>query len=123
MKNFILITLLLISTNHFAQDKAAIKSKAVTDQTNQMMTNIATDSQLRLEMMQMMIDQTMDKADEMKLLVNQILSNPKMKNMIREVSFQNTNKADDSKNMPGMMKKNNNVMKRTEIQKKPIIKK
>lgn len=123
MKSLLLIPLLLISTNHFAQDKADVKAELVTDQANHWMTNIATNSQMRLEMMQMMIEQTVDKPDEMRLLVNQILSHPEMNNMIRKVSFQETNSANNSMKMTDMMKKYNNVMEKTETRKKPEIKK
>lgn len=123
MKSLFLIPLLLISTNYFAQDKAAVKTELVTNQANHWMTNIATNSQMRLEMMQMMIEYTIDKPDEMQLLVNQILSNPEMNNMIRKVSFQETNNANNSMEMTDMMKKYNNVMEKTETQKKPGIKK
>lgn len=123
MKSLLLISMLLISTNFFGQEKVNAKSDLVSDQANQWMMNIATNSQMRLEMMQMMIEQTVDKPDEMRLLASQILSNPEMKKMIREVSFQEAGGDNNSMNMNGMMKKYNNAMKKTETQKKPIIKK
>ncbi len=118
MKNIILITLLLISTNYFAQDKVIVKSEAVNEQTNNWMTNIATNSQLRLDMMQMMIEQTVTNPDEMQLLVNQILNNSEMKTMIRKSSFQENN----AKTKPEIDNKYNDIMKRTETHQKPKIK-
>lgn len=123
MKSLLLIPLLLFSTNHVAQERIDVKSEIVSDQENHWMTNIATNPQMRLEMMQMMIEQTVDKPEEMQLLVNQILSNPAMNNMIRKTSFQETNSTNNSKNMTDMMKKYNNVMEKTETRKKPEIKK
>ncbi|MCF8356478.1 MAG: hypothetical protein K9H48_18695 [Melioribacteraceae bacterium] len=120
MKGLILITLLFISTNYFAQDKNVIKTELATDQANHWMTNIASNPHMRLQMMQMMIEQTADKPDEMQLLINQILNNAEMKKMIRKTSFQNNG---DTKNSMNMMKRYNHIMKETAPKKKPEIKK
>gem|GEM_PF-4779039 len=122
MKSLLLIPLLLLSTNHFAQERIDVKSEIVSDQTNHWMMNIATNPQMRLEMMQMMIDHTMDKPDEMLQLVNQIMNNSEMKKMIREAAFLNANKGNKSINMPEIIKRDKNTMKRTELPEKPIIK-
>jgi hypothetical protein len=122
MKRLIIIPLLLISTNYFAQDKAIVKTEVVSNQANHLMINIANNSQMRLKMMQMMIEQTVGKQDEMRLLVNQILSNSDMKIMIRKVLFQESNNANNSMGKSGMMKKYI-IMKKTGIQEKPEIRK
>ncbi len=122
MKGLLLISLLLFSTNFVAQERIDVKSEIVSDQANQWMMNIATNPHMRLEMMQMMIDHTMDKPDEMLQLVNQILKNPEMDKMIREAAFHNANKGNKFINMPEMIKRDKNTMKRTEAPEKPIIK-
>ncbi|KUG25688.1 hypothetical protein ASZ90_004486 [hydrocarbon metagenome] len=122
MKSLLLIPLLLLSTNHFAQERIDVKSEIVSDQANHWMMNIATNPQMRLEMMQMMIDHTMDKPDEMLQLVNQIMNNSEMDKMIREAAFHNANKGNKFINMPEMIKRDKNTMKRTEAPEKPIIK-
>ncbi|MBZ0180501.1 MAG: hypothetical protein K8F36_14545, partial [Melioribacteraceae bacterium] len=100
MKSLLLISMLLISTNFFAQERVNAKSELVSDQVNQWMTNISTNAQMRLQMMQMIIDQTVDKPGEMQLLVNTILNNAEMKKMIRNTSFQDVNDTRNPTNMP-----------------------
>ncbi|MDZ7767317.1 MAG: hypothetical protein U5K00_23360 [Melioribacteraceae bacterium] len=121
MKTLILISLLLISTNHFSQDKVIINTELVTDRENHWMMNITTNPQMRLNMMQMMIEYTIDKPNEMLLLVNQILKNSEMNKMISKASSRNVNEGRIYINMPEMMNKNNTIMKKTGKQKKPKI--
>lgn len=121
MKTLILISLLLISTNHFSQDKVIINTELVTDRENHWMMNITTNPQMRLNMMQMMIEYTIDKPNEMLLLVNQILKNSEMNKMINKASSRNVNEGRIYINMPEMMNKNNTIMKKTGKQKKPKI--
>lgn len=121
MKTLILISLLIISTNHFSQDKVIINTELVTDRENHWMMNITTNPQMRLNMMQMMIEYTIDKPNEMLLLVNQILKNSEMNKMISKASSRNVNEGRIYINMPEMMNKNNTIMKKTGKQKKPKI--
>lgn len=120
MKSLILIALMLISTNLFAQERAVVKSESATDQANHWMNNIASNSEMRLHMMQLMIDHTMDKPDEMMQLVDKILSNSEMKKMINTSTL---NKSNNLMMMPPMTGKSDYIMKKTERPKKPIIKK
>jgi len=122
MKSLLIILLLLISTCYYAQDRVVLKHEVTSDRAKDWMTNIATNSQMRFEMMQIMIEQTADKHDEMLQLVNQILDNFEMKKMIREAPFHNAVKANNSITIPGIMKKDNIIMKKTEKHKKPIVK-
>lgn len=122
MKTLLLVLLLSISTYFFAQDKELLKPEVVNDHAEKWMTNISTNPQLRLKMMQMMIKQTADQPDMMRLLVDQILSSAEMKIMIEEASSHNTKKLNKTVYKPAKMKKYNNVMKKTAPQKKPKIK-
>lgn len=122
MKSLILIPLLLISTNHFSQDKSVVNSESVTDRANHWMTNIATNRQLRFEMVQKILAQTKDKRGEMMRLANQILENSEMKKMIKEAAVKNAEKKNKYVNMLDKIKKDKKIMKKTAARQKPIIK-
>jgi hypothetical protein len=82
MKNLILIFVILVSFSVFAQDNnesSKIKTEA---ETNAWMNKIASDSEMRVKMLDMMMDKTSGNKEEMMKLVNSILSNPEMNKMI-----------------------------------------
>ena len=82
MKNLILIFVILVSFSVFAQDNNE-SSKAKTEaDTNAWMNKIASDSEMRVKMLDMMMDKTSGNKEEMMKLVNSILSNPEMNKMI-----------------------------------------
>jgi TolA-binding protein len=121
MKKLILIVLFFIAVNSFAQDKNSTTNEFVSDKTKQCIKEIAANSQLRLEVLQMMITQTNDKPEEMQLLIDVLMDNPQMKDMIIKTSSKdNLNK--NSINQPSMLNKYKNTMKKIEIKEKPIIK-
>ncbi|HSD62963.1 MAG TPA: hypothetical protein VLB50_04165 [Ignavibacteriaceae bacterium] len=82
MKNLILIFVILVSFSLFAQDKNESSKLKMDDETNVWMNKISSDSEMRVKMMDMMMDKTSGNKEEMMKLVNSILSNPEMNKMI-----------------------------------------
>ena len=80
MKNLILILFVFTSFSLFAQDDSNIA--VVSDASDEWMTKIASDSQLRGKMMDLMIQKTKGNQEEMRKLVDQMLSDPEMHKMI-----------------------------------------
>ena len=78
MKNLIVLLALFIPFSIIAQDKVEIKSAKTDDQTMQWMTKISSDSEMRITMMEMMLDQTKDNKVEMTKLMNTMMANPEM---------------------------------------------
>jgi len=84
MKNLILFALLFIPFSLIAQIEVENRKTSMNDQTDQWMTKISSDSQMRGTMMDMMIEKTIGNKEEMMKLVNSILSNPEMQKLIFE---------------------------------------
>ena len=84
MKNLFLIFVLLITTSLFAQEYSTESGTVSVDQSRGWMTKIAADSEMRTQIMDMMIEETKGNSEEMMKLVDSILRNPEMKNMISE---------------------------------------
>ena len=82
MKNLILFLVLFIPFSIIAQSKVESGNATVNDQTDEWMTKISSDSQMRVTMMDMMIEKTSGNTEEMMKLVNSMLSNPEMHKMI-----------------------------------------
>ena len=82
MKNLILFALLLIPFSLIAQIEVENRKTSLKDQSDQWMTKISSDSELRGTMMDMMIEKTSGNTEEMMKLVNSMLSNPEMHKMI-----------------------------------------
>lgn len=82
MKNLILFLVLFIPFSIIAQSKVESGNATVNDQTDEWMTKISSDSQMRGTMMDMMIKKTSGNEEEMMKLVNSILSYPEMYKMI-----------------------------------------
>lgn len=82
MKNLIILLLLFIPFSFFAQEKPASDKQVSDDQTNQWMTKIASDSEMRSVMMEMLIKKTTGNEEEMMKLVKIITNNPEMNKMI-----------------------------------------
>ena len=80
MKNLILLLFVFTSFSLFAQDDSNI---AIVDNASDVwITKIASDSQLRGQMMELMIQKTKGNEEEMKKLVDQMLSDPETHKMI-----------------------------------------
>ena len=82
MKNLILFALLFIPFSLIAQIEVDNRKTSMNDQTDQWMTKISSDSEMRTKMMDMMITKTRGNKEEMMKLVNSMLNNPEMNKMI-----------------------------------------
>jgi hypothetical protein len=82
MKNLILFALLFIPFSLIAQIEVDNRKTSMNDQTDQWMTKISSDSEMRTKMMDMMITKTSGNKEEMMKLVNSMLNNPEMYKMI-----------------------------------------
>lgn len=76
MKNLIVFLVLLLPFSLFAQVAPNVDNVKADDQTIEWMTKIASDSDLRGQMMIMMIDKTKGNKVEMTKLVNSLMDNP-----------------------------------------------
>jgi len=84
MKNLIMILVLILSISLFAQDKENVNSAVMNDQTELWMNNISSDSEMRVIMMDMIIENTKGNEVEMVKIVNSILNDPELYQMIVE---------------------------------------
>ncbi len=84
MKNLMLIFVILVSFSLFAQDKSESSRIKMDDETSSWMTKISSDSDMRVKMMEMMMDKTSGNKAEMMKLVNSIIGNPEMNKMIAD---------------------------------------
>ena len=104
MKNLILILVMLIPFSMFGQEIVEVSNSAANAQTDIWMNKISSDSELRGQMMDMMIEKTKDNQEEMQKLVNSMVGNPGMNKLIMAShSAKNENK-NNNLQMP-MMKK------------------
>jgi hypothetical protein len=78
MKNLILLLALFIPFSLVAQDKDNISSAKTNNQTEEWMSKISSDSEMRSKMMSMMIDKTKGNKVEMTKLVNSLMDDPEM---------------------------------------------
>ena len=76
MKNLIVLLVMLVPFSLFAQVTPNVDNVKIDDQTIEWMTKIASDSDLRGQMMIMMIDKTKGNKVEMTKLVNSLMDNP-----------------------------------------------
>ena len=82
MKNLILFILILIPFSLLAQIQVEDKKTSMNNQTDEWMVKIASDSEMRIKMMDMMIGKTKSDATEMKKLANSISSSPELRQMV-----------------------------------------
>jgi len=87
MKNLTLLLVLFIPILLVAQNQVDVKNSAVNDQTNEWMQKISSDSDLRVGMMDMMIQKTIGNNEEMTKLVNSIMNNPEYHKMITDLQI------------------------------------
>lgn len=119
MKNLIVLFVMLVPFSLFAQVTPNVDNAKIDDQTIEWMTKIASDSDLRGQMMIMMIDKTKGNKVEMTKLVNSLMDNPEtLKTMQAGQPDRNSNNniSSEPRGMSGDSKKE---MKMTT----PIIKK
>ena len=91
MKNLILFLVLFIPFSIIAQNKVESSTALMNDQTDKWMTKISSDSQMRGEMLAMMIEQTKGNKEEMQKLVNSLLADPEMDKMITKTTSRRAN--------------------------------
>lgn len=84
MKNLILFVLLFIPFSLIAQIEVDNRKTSMNDQTDQWMTKISSDSEMRINMMDLIVEKTKGNAKEMKKLANSISNSPGLCQMIIE---------------------------------------
>lgn len=82
MKNLILILVILVSFSLFAQDRNEGSKIKMDDETNAWMNKISSDSEMRVKMMDMMMDKASGNKEEMMKLATSIINNPEMNKII-----------------------------------------
>jgi hypothetical protein len=82
MKNLILFVLLLIPFSLLAQIQVDDRKASMNDQTDDWMVKISSDSEMRVQMMDMIIDKTIGDAVEMKKLANSISNSTELRQMV-----------------------------------------
>jgi hypothetical protein len=90
MKNLMVIFILIITSSLFAQDKVEDNSTISNKQSDELMIVIAADPDLRIKMMNMMIEETSGDTEEMTQLVNTMYLNPGMQKIMLEKSTEST---------------------------------
>ena len=89
MKTLFLFLIFFIPASLLAQTEVDKKDVVMNDQAKEWMNKISSDSGMRSEMMDMMIEKTKDNKEEMTKLVNSITGNAELKRMIMETRSQN----------------------------------
>jgi len=77
MKNFILLLVVFASFSLYAQNDVASSD-------NEWMTKISSDSEMRVQMMDLIVEKTKGNEVEMRKIVNSISNNPELYQMIVE---------------------------------------
>ncbi len=121
MKNLILLLVLLVPFALLAQENNESTKKMDTE-TNAWMNKISSDSDMRVMMMEMMMEKASVNKTEMKKLANSIVSNPDMKRMIMaENNAETGNTGSLEPESRGMMNDSLRVKKMTST--KPVYRK
>ena len=89
MKNLVLLFVVFISFSLFAQDDS--NYALINDGADEWMVKISTDSEMRVKMMDMIIDKTKGNEIEVRKIVNSISNNPKLRQMIVDTYSEKTN--------------------------------
>jgi hypothetical protein len=84
MKNLVLLLVVFTSFSLFSQIQVEDRKTSMNDQTNDWMVKISSDSEMRIKMMDMMVEKTKGNVEEMKKIVNSISNNPELQKMIVE---------------------------------------
>lgn len=122
MKKLILILVVLMPTLLFAQIEVNGDNAVFDDQTKEWMSKISSDSEMRGQMMKMMIEETKGNKEEMMKLVGSITGNAEMRKMIMETRSRNAHSESEYSLQPrGMDGDSVKVMKMERV--KPVPKK
>jgi hypothetical protein len=111
MKNLIVLLVLFIPFSFFAQVTPNLDKVKIDDKTIEWMTKIASDSELRSQMMTMMIDKTKGNKVEMTKLVNSLMDNPDTKKTMQAVHPDNSESNNISIEPRGMSNDSKKEMK------------
>jgi hypothetical protein len=104
VKNLILILFLILSFSSFAQEKDEVSSVVMSDQTDVWMSKISSDSEMRVIMMDMIIENTKGDEVEMAKIVSSISNDPELHQMIVETYPEKANSQNISINPLGFDK-------------------
>jgi hypothetical protein len=111
MKNLILFALLFIPFSLIAQIEVENRKTSMNDQTDDWMVKISSDSEMRVQIMDMIIEKTKGDTEEMQKLANSILNSPELSKMISEVYPERAGSDDLLVDPLGIVKENINVGK------------
>ena len=115
MKKLLLFLVIFIPVSLIAQNK--VEGDNTSDQLKEWMIKISSDSEMRSEMMAMMIEKTQGNDAEMMKLVNSFTSNPEFNKMITDKMSKRAS-GDNSVQPRGMMKDSVKVIKMERV--KPV---
>ncbi|MGD8305327.1 MAG: hypothetical protein PVF17_01615, partial [Ignavibacteria bacterium] len=91
MKNLILFLVLFIPLTMIAQNKGESSNASGNDETDVWMTKISSNSELRGNIISMMIDQTKGNEEEMQKIINSLLADPDMNKLITQTTIKRAN--------------------------------
>ena len=111
MKNLILFALLFIPFSLIAQIEVENRKTSMNDQTDDWMVKISSDSEMRVQIMDMIIEKTKGDTEEMQKLANSISNSPELSKMISKVYPERAGGDDLSVDPLGIVKENINVGK------------
>ena len=111
MKNLILFALLFIPFSLIAQIEVENRKTSMNDQTDDWMVKISSDSEMRVQIMDMIIEKTKGDTEEMQKLANSISNSPELSKMISEFYPERAGGDDLSVDPLGIVKENINVGK------------
>ena len=109
MKSFILLLVVFTSFSLFAQNDVASSD-------NEWMAKISSDSEMRIQIMNMMVEKTKDNPEEMKKLANSISNNPELVKIIVDANPERAGSDDLSIDPLGVKKDDIKVGKTTGTQ-------
>jgi len=115
MKNLILFAL-LIPFSLFAQIQVEERKAAMNTETDDWMVKISSDSEMRIQMMDMMVEKTSGNVDEMNKLAASISNNPELVKIIVDAVPKRADIDDLSVDPIGVKKENIKVGKTTGTQ-------
>ena len=118
MKKLLLFLVIFIPVSLIAQNK--VEGVNTSDQLKEWMTKISSDSEMRSQMMDMMIEKTQGNEAEMMKLVNSFTGNPEFNKMIADKVPQRAS-GDNSVQPRGMTKDNKDSIKVIKMERvKPV---
>lgn len=115
MKNLILIAL-LIPFSLFAQIQVEDRKTEMNNEADDWMAKISSDSEMRIQMMDMMVEKTKGNPEEMKKLANSISNNPELVKIIVDATPERAGSDDLSIDPLGVKKDDIKVGKTTSTQ-------